>query len=42
MFHVFIHAMVLHPEVQTRAQGEIDRVCGKRSPTFEDDLPFIK
>lgn len=34
--------MVLHPRVQVRAQAEIDRVCGNRSPTFEDDLPYVK
>ena len=43
MLHVFAHAMVLHPHVQERAQEEIDRVCGaKRSPTHEDDLPYVK
>ena len=35
--------MVLHPHVQERAQEEIDRVCGtNRSPTHEDDLPYVK
>ena len=42
VFHVFMHAMVLHPNVQKRAQEEIDRVCGNRSPTFEDDLPYVR
>jgi cytochrome P450 len=34
--------MVLHPEVQVKAREELDRVCGSRSPTFEDDLPYMK
>ena len=36
--------MVLHPEVQHRAQNELDIILGKdRLPTFEDHtlLPFI-
>ncbi|KAJ3553129.1 hypothetical protein NM688_g3785 [Phlebia brevispora] len=40
----FLLAMVLHPEVQRKAQAEIDRVIGHdRLPTFEDeqDLPYI-
>jgi cytochrome P450 len=42
VLHVFAHAMVLHPEVQVKAREELDRVCGNRSPTFEDDLPYMK
>ncbi|KAG1787447.1 cytochrome P450 [Suillus plorans] len=41
---VFILAMVLYPDVQRRAQAEIDSVVGKdRLPTFEDSasLPYI-
>ncbi|KAG2152614.1 cytochrome P450 [Suillus bovinus] len=41
---VFFLAMVLHPDVQKRAQEEIDSVVGKeRLPTFEDraSLPYI-
>ena len=36
--------MILHPEVQQKAQEEIDRVVGHdRLPTFEDrnELPYI-
>ncbi|KDQ22589.1 hypothetical protein PLEOSDRAFT_1050622 [Pleurotus ostreatus PC15] len=41
----FMEAMVLYPEVQARAQAEIDRVVGRdRMPTFQDydHLPYIK
>ncbi|KAG8738177.1 hypothetical protein FRC10_007170 [Ceratobasidium sp. 414] len=41
---VFVIAMIRHPEVQVKAQTEIDRVVGtKRLPTFEDrsQLPYI-
>ena len=38
----FILAMVLYPEVQERAQEELDTVLGKNIlPTFED-LPKLK
>ncbi|KAI1813707.1 cytochrome P450 oxidoreductase OrdA-like protein [Poronia punctata] len=40
----FFLAMTLHPEVQARAQEEIDRVVGPgRLPTFDDrdNLPYI-
>ncbi|KAF7436040.1 hypothetical protein PC9H_002866 [Pleurotus ostreatus] len=40
----FILAMVMHPEVQARAQKEIDAVLGgNRLPLYEDDerLPYI-
>jgi len=40
----FILAMLLHPDVQEKAQGELDLVIGReRLPTFEDrpNLPFI-
>ncbi|KAG1838113.1 cytochrome P450, partial [Suillus tomentosus] len=34
---VFILAMVLNPEVQAKAQAEIDRIVGKdRLPNFDD------
>lgn len=39
----FFLAMVMHPDVQRRAQAEIDSVVGKdRLPTIEDkeDSPF--
>ncbi|KZT43047.1 cytochrome P450 [Sistotremastrum suecicum HHB10207 ss-3] len=38
-------AMVLHPEVQSAAQAELERVVGhERSPSWEDedDLPYMK
>jgi len=41
---VFVLAMVLYPDVQKRAQAEIDLVIGRnRLPTFEDraSLPYI-
>ena len=41
---VFVLAMVLYPDVQKRAQAEIDSVIGKdRLPTFQDraSLPYI-
>jgi cytochrome P450 len=41
----FILAMVLYPEVQFRAQAELDRVVGReRLPTFEDykDMPYMQ
>ena len=35
-------ALVLHPEVQRRAQAEIDSVVGReRLPDFEDPLPYV-
>lgn len=40
----FILAMSLYPEVQRRAQEEIDRVVGKeRLPNFQDrsSLPYV-
>ena len=39
-----IMALAKHPEVQRKAQEEIDRVCGHdRAPTFNgfDKLPYI-
>lgn len=42
---VFILAMILHPEVQERAQAEIDQVVGKdRLPNFDDRqaLPYVE
>jgi cytochrome P450 len=41
---VFTLAMVLYPDVQKRAQVQIDSVIGRdRLPTFEDrtSLPYI-
>lgn len=40
----FILAMVLHPDVYTKAQEEVDRVIGgDRLPTFADmdSLPYV-
>lgn len=42
--HSFVLAMVLYPEVQRKAQEEIDDVVGSdRLPTFADreSLPYI-
>lgn len=37
-----ILALVLHPDVQRRAQAEIDRVVGRgRLPEFGDALPYV-
>ncbi|KAF3764085.1 hypothetical protein M406DRAFT_356434 [Cryphonectria parasitica EP155] len=40
----FVQAMVVFPDVQKRAQEELDRVCGDRLPTMEDEpsLQFIR
>ncbi|KAJ3797608.1 cytochrome P450 [Lentinula aff. detonsa] len=41
----FFLAMVMYPEVQAKAQAELDRVVGRdRLPTFEDlqHLPYIR
>jgi hypothetical protein len=41
---VFILVMVLNPEVQAKAQAEIDRIVGKdRLPDFNDrsSLPYV-
>ena len=40
----FFMMMTLHPEVQKKAQAEIDAVVGRdRMPTFEDqkNLPYV-
>lgn len=40
----FFLAVIVYPEVQARAQGEIDRVIGPdRLPTLDDreDLPYL-
>ncbi|KAJ8596621.1 CyP450 monooxygenase [Rhizopogon salebrosus TDB-379] len=45
VLHTFILAMVLFPEVQKKAQEEIDSVVGKdRLPTFgdRDSLPYVE
>ena len=44
MVHTLFLAMALHPEVQKKAQTEIDTVVGpKRLPDFHDrpSLPYI-
>ncbi|KAF2491902.1 cytochrome P450 [Lophium mytilinum] len=40
----FVQAMVLFPEVMKAAQEELDRVCGDRLPTMDDEpqLPYIR
>ncbi|TPX18509.1 uncharacterized protein E0L32_011622 [Thyridium curvatum] len=40
----FVQAMVISPDVQKRAQEEIDRVCGDRLPSMEDEprLQYIR
>ncbi|KAG9203893.1 hypothetical protein G6514_002054 [Epicoccum nigrum] len=40
----FVQAMVLFPDVVKAAQEELDRVCGDRFPTLEDEpnLPYIR
>ena len=41
---VLFVAMLLHPDIQKRAQDELDSVIGRgRLPTFEDrpKLPFV-
>lgn len=41
----FVQAMVLYPEVQKKAQSELDRVCGNnRLPTIDDwhAMPYIR
>lgn len=40
----FCYAMTLYPEVEKRAQEELDRVVGRdRLPSFEDrpNMPYI-
>ncbi|KAF8799108.1 cytochrome P450 [Phlegmacium glaucopus] len=41
--HTFFLAMVCFPEIQMKAQVEIDRVVGGRLPDFDDmeDLPYL-
>lgn len=36
-------AMVLHPEVQVKAQAELDLILGERLPTFldQESLPYL-
>ncbi|XP_044490509.1 cytochrome P450 78A5-like [Mangifera indica] len=33
--------MVLHPEIQSKAQAEIDAVVGKSRPVFDSDIPNL-
>ncbi|EUC60772.1 cytochrome P450 family protein [Rhizoctonia solani AG-3 Rhs1AP] len=41
---VFIMAMAMHPEIQARAQAEIDAVIGTRLPEIADQssLPYVR
>ena len=34
--------MLLFPEVSKIAQQEIDRICGPRLPTLDDNLPYVR
>jgi cytochrome P450 len=41
----FFLAMLIHPEVQSKAQAEVDRIIGKdRLPEFDDkdSLPYVQ
>jgi cytochrome P450 len=40
----FVQAMLLFPDVVKKAQEELDRVCGERLPTLDDEpnLPYIR
>jgi cytochrome P450 len=40
----FLQAMAVFPEAQKMAQEEIDRLCGDRYPTMEDefDMQYIR
>ncbi|KAH7131836.1 cytochrome P450 [Dendryphion nanum] len=40
----FVQAMVLFPEVQKKAQAELETVVGQRMPTIEDldSLPYVR
>ena len=42
--YAFVQAMVLFPEVQKKAQAQIEAVCGDRLPEMEDSekLPYIR
>jgi cytochrome P450 len=42
--YMFVLAMVLHPDVQSRAVAEINAVCGGTIPKFEHKpfLPYIE
>ncbi|KAI0472821.1 cytochrome P450 [Xylariaceae sp. FL0804] len=42
--NAFVQAMLIFPDVQRRAQEEIDRVCGDRLPTMDDEpnLPYTR
>ena len=45
MLSTFVLLMMLHPDVQRRAQEELDRVVGEsRLPTAEDrgSLPYLE
>jgi cytochrome P450 len=38
----FVQAMVLFQNVQRDAQTVLDRVCGDRMPTIDDDLQYVR
>lgn len=41
--HTFFLAMISFPEIQMKAQAELDRVIGGRLPDLDDmkDLPYL-
>lgn len=43
VFETFLFTMILHPEIQRRAQEYLDKECQGRLPDFTDydDLPYI-
>ena len=40
----FIFAMMMFPEVQQKAQGELDRVCPDHLPSLDDvvEIPYVR
>ncbi|KAH7194512.1 cytochrome P450, partial [Fusarium oxysporum] len=42
--YAFVQAMLLYPEIQRKAQDEIDKVVGKRMPTMDDEqsLQYVR
>ncbi|KIY61912.1 cytochrome P450 [Cylindrobasidium torrendii FP15055 ss-10] len=41
--YMFFLLMAQHPEIQKKAQAEVDEVCGHRLPTLEDraEMPYV-
>ena len=42
--HYFVRTMILRPDIQRRAQEELDTVLGSRLPSIEDQdsLPYVQ